>query len=78
MSTRMLIPKVLCTNCVVDKYSTFSNVFSAGHMYFDILRNIINQCYKVCIVDFKYIVLKPPYIDQQKLPLQHSKQKIKN
>jgi hypothetical protein len=26
-------------------------------MYFDILRNIINQYYKVCMVDFKHIVL---------------------
>ena len=58
----MLIPKVLSTNSVIDKIFNVSNVFSAGPMYFDILRNIKNQCYKVSMVDFKHIVLKLPYM----------------
>ena len=36
----MLIPKVLSKNSNIDKIFNLSNVFSAGPMYFDILRNI--------------------------------------
>ena len=63
MSQRMLITKVLSTNRVKDNILFFCNVFSAGPMYSDILRNIKNHCYKVCMVDFKHIVLKPPYMN---------------
>ena len=54
--------------------NSVSNVFSAGTMFFDIMGYVKNQCYKVRMVNFKHIVLKPPNINPKQLPVLPPKQ----
>ena len=45
------------------KYSIVATVFSGVPMCFNILRSFKNQCFKVCMLNFKHIEQKPHNIN---------------